>query len=104
MGICFNIINTDTIQPSNKEKSKSLLLSEKLLNRYFPKRHIIKYHLMKNLDKSDYGIHHFEYLSTANAIVGLEGFFIWSNHDIVSERHLLVQKFGRNRTRQKLSK
>ena len=83
------------IQLSTKEKSKTLLLNEKLLNRYFPKRQIIKYHLMKNLDKSDYGIHHFEYLSTANAIVGLDGFFIWSNHDIVSERHLLVQKFRR---------
>ena len=82
-GICFNIINTDTIQLSTKEKSKTLLLNEKLLNRYFPKRQIIKYHLMKNLDKSEYGIHHFEYLSTANAIVGLDGFFIWSNHDIV---------------------
>ena len=62
-------------------------------NRYFPKRQIIKYHLMKNLDKSDNGIHHFEYLSTANTIVGLDGFFIWSNHDIVSERYLLLQKF-----------
>ena len=92
--ISFNIINTDTIKLNTKEKSKTLL-NEKLLNRYFPKRQIIKYHLMKNLDKSDYGIHHFEYLSTANAIVGLEGFFIWSNHDIVSERHLLVQKFRR---------
>ena len=49
---------------------------------------------MKNIDKSDYGIHHFEYLSTANAIVGLEG-FSFDNHDIVSERHLLVQKFRR---------
>ena len=93
MGICFNAINTDTIQPSNKEKSKSLLLSEKLLNsEYFQKDILLNIILMKNLDKSDYGIHHFEYLSTANAIVGLEGFFIWSNHDIVSERHLLVQK------------
>ena len=92
--ICFNIINTDTIKLNTKEKSKTLF-NEKLLNRYFPKRQIIKYHLMKNLDKSDYGIHHFEYLSTANAIVGLDGFFIWSNHDIVSERHLLVQKFRR---------
>ena len=94
-GISFNIINTDMIQLSTQEKSKTLLLNEKLLNRYFPKRQIIKYHVMKNLDKSDYGIHHFEYLSTANAIVGLDGFFIWSNHDIVSKRHLLVQKFRR---------
>ena len=50
---------------------------------------------MKNLQEDPNSIHHFEYLSTVNAIVGLDGFFIWSNHDIVSERHLLVQKFRR---------
>ena len=93
--ISFNIINTDIIHLDTKEKSKPLFLIERLLNRYFPIRQIIKYHLMKNLDKSDYGIHHFEYLSTASAFVGLDGFFIWSNHDIVSERYLLLQKFRR---------
>ena len=93
--ISFTIINPDSELPKKIKRHSRGYINEKLLNRYFPSRRIIKYYLMKNLEEDPNSIHHFEYLSTVNAIVGLKGFFIWSNHDIVSERHLLVQKFRR---------
>ena len=95
IGISFTIINPDSELPKKINRHSKGYIHEKLLNRYFPSRRIVKYYLMKNLEEDPNSIHHFEYLSTVNAIVGLNGFFIWSNHDIVSKRHLLVQKFRR---------
>ena len=40
---------------------------------------------------NDNAIHHFEYLNLASSTFGLNGLFIYSNHDLVSERYLKIE-------------
>lgn len=47
-------------------------------------------------------VHHFEYLSLANVAISLNGHFIWSNHDLVSKRHLIVNRYRQKNFKKKI--
>ena len=84
----------------SKEKYKTSIFSKLLiglnknitLSYLYPDRDLIRKLVKKNIKNFRTSIHHFEYLHLANAVVGLNGKFIWSNHDLVSKRHLIVTK------------
>ena len=65
---------------------------ESILNHLFPVRRIVKKEIEKRLAENNSDIHHFEYLNIASSIVGLDGNFIWSNHDLNPERYLSIQR------------
>ena len=56
-----------------------------ILNYQFKNRHIVKKILTENLKNFPHAIHHFEYMQNASASTGLNGKFVWSNHDNVSK-------------------
>ncbi|MBT3589726.1 MAG: glycosyltransferase family 4 protein [Candidatus Marinimicrobia bacterium] len=62
-----------------------------ILDRLFPIRVLLKSVVINNLDKDKDALHHFEYLESVSAVYGLNGKFIWSNHDLVEERFKLIQ-------------
>ena len=75
---------------------------ESILNHLFPVRRIVKKEIEKRLAENNSDIHHFEYLNIASSIVGLDGNFIWSNHDLNPERYLSIQRI-RNKIKKRHS-
>ena len=63
-----------------------------LLNYLFPVRKIVLAEILKRLAKNSSQIHHFEYVDIASSFVGVNGNFIWSNHDLNPERYLFIQE------------
>ena len=65
-----------------------------ILNYQFKNRHVVKKILTENLKNYPNAIHHFEYMQNASASAGLNGKFVWSNHDNFSKRILIKSKLG----------
>ena len=63
-----------------------------ILNKIFPIRIEVEKVLKVKQRQYPEAIHHFEYLNTASASIGNEGNFIWSNHDHVSKRFIIIYK------------
>lgn len=61
------------------------------LNYLYPIRKIVINEIKKRLIVDKLSIHHFEYVNIASASFGLDGFFVWSNHDLNPERYLSIQ-------------
>jgi len=68
-------------------------LNKQALNYIYPERIKIQDEINRKEAKTPDAIHHFEYLSTANSIIGLHGNFIWSCHDIQSIRYPKILAF-----------
>tara|TARA_B100000212_G_scaffold339807_1_gene319001 strand:- start:1903 stop:3156 length:1254 start_codon:yes stop_codon:yes gene_type:complete len=96
----FHIFKLDfaTLKRVNESKKSfydEKFLSECILNYLFKDRRILKTILIENIKKSKNAIHHFEYIQNASASVGLNGNFVWSNHDNVSKRLLIRGKISK---------
>ena len=96
----FHILKLDfaTLKRVNKSKKSFYdenFLSECILNYLFKDRRILKAILLEKIKKSKNAIHHFEYIQNASASVGLNGKFVWSNHDNVSKRLLIRSKISK---------
>ena len=83
------------VTKSKKSFYDKNFLSECILNYLFKDRRILKSILLEKIKKSKNAIHHFEYIQNASASVGLNGKFVWSNHDNVSKRLLIRSKFSK---------
>lgn len=62
-----------------------------VLNWLFPIRKYVRVEVEKRIVLNTKAIHHFEYLNVASATLGLNGSFIYSNHDLVSDRYLKIE-------------
>ena len=67
-------------------------IRQNILDIIFPIRPLVEKTLKFKLNTFPDAIHHFEYLNTASASVSNIGNFIWSNHDHVSNRFLVINR------------
>jgi len=93
LSLNLTVINNVRAIQSNKDKIGYFFgwPKNRVLNWLFPIRKIVRIELEKRLKLDNNAIHHFEYLSLASATLELKGLFIYSNHDIVSDRYLKIE-------------
>lgn len=89
----LTVINYVGANQSNRDKVGYLFgwPKNRVLNWLFPIRKIVRIELQKRIKLDNNAIHHFEYLSLASATLELKGLFIYSNHDLVSDRYLKIE-------------
>tara|TARA_X000001036_G_scaffold440138_1_gene494871 strand:+ start:12559 stop:13800 length:1242 start_codon:yes stop_codon:yes gene_type:complete len=91
--VIFTVINNLGYKENNIDKIGYFLgwPKNQVLNWLFPIRKNVKIELQKRISFGDNAIHHFEYLNLASSTFGLNGSFIYSNHDLVSDRYLKIE-------------
>ena len=93
LSVKFTIINYVGVKQSNRDRIGYSLgyPKNRVLNWLFPIRKIVRIELQNRIKADNNSIHHFEYLTFASATLGLNGLFIYSNHDLVSDRYLKIE-------------
>ena len=91
--VTFTVISNLVHKENNIDKIGYFLgwPKNQVLNWLFPIRKSVRIELQKRMSCGDNAIHHFEYINLASSTFSLNGSFIYSNHDLVSDRYLKIE-------------
>lgn len=101
--VTFTVINNNSYKENNIDRIGYFFgwPKNRVLNWLFPIGKSVRIEVQKRIKSENHAIHHFEYLTVASAVFGLNGSFIYSNHDLVSDRYLKIEAERRSLQKKK---